>query len=170
MLPLRLPPDGLLPGPPLPTGSLPAGWVVRASFSPPARQTCRAHKQRTLLASRRVRCLEKAGTPNGIRTRAAALKGRCPRPLDDGGIYYSLTVRGGPGRIRTCDNTDYESGALPLSYGPRTRIRRSQLYHVVASCGKGRAAVAVALKGPGHWPGHGSPGWIRTSNNPVNSR
>src|ERR1700759_5541646 len=23
--------------------------------------------------------------PNGIRTRAAALKGRCPRPLDDGG-------------------------------------------------------------------------------------
>ena len=24
-------------------------------------------------------------TPNGIRTRAAALKGRCPRPLDDGG-------------------------------------------------------------------------------------
>ncbi len=26
------------------------------------------------------------GTPNGIRTRAAALKGRCPRPLDDGGL------------------------------------------------------------------------------------
>ena len=24
--------------------------------------------------------------PNGIRTRAAALKGRCPRPLDDGGL------------------------------------------------------------------------------------
>ncbi len=24
-------------------------------------------------------------TPNGIRTRAAAVKGRCPRPLDDGG-------------------------------------------------------------------------------------
>src|SRR4249920_3594564 len=26
-----------------------------------------------------------ARAPNGIRTRAAALKGRCPRPLDDGG-------------------------------------------------------------------------------------
>jgi hypothetical protein len=26
-----------------------------------------------------------SGAPNGIRTRAAALKGRCPRPLDDGG-------------------------------------------------------------------------------------
>ena len=24
-------------------------------------------------------------TPNGIRTRVAAVKGRCPRPLDDGG-------------------------------------------------------------------------------------
>jgi hypothetical protein len=27
----------------------------------------------------------KPRAPNGIRTRAAALKGRCPRPLDDGG-------------------------------------------------------------------------------------
>ena len=27
-----------------------------------------------------------ARAPNGIRTRAAALKGRCPRPLDDGGV------------------------------------------------------------------------------------
>ena len=25
------------------------------------------------------------GTPNGIRTRAATLRGWCPRPLDDGG-------------------------------------------------------------------------------------
>ena len=25
-------------------------------------------------------------TPNGIRTRAATLKGWCPRPLDDGGL------------------------------------------------------------------------------------
>ena len=25
-------------------------------------------------------------TPNGIRTRATALKGRRPRPLDDGGL------------------------------------------------------------------------------------
>jgi hypothetical protein len=28
--------------------------------------------------------------PNGIRTRAAALKGRCPRPLDDGGLRALL--------------------------------------------------------------------------------
>ncbi len=30
-------------------------------------------------------------TPNGIRTRAATLKGWCPRPLDDGGMEL-LTV------------------------------------------------------------------------------
>jgi len=27
----------------------------------------------------------RCSTPNGIRTRVAALKGRCPGPLDDGG-------------------------------------------------------------------------------------
>ena len=30
--------------------------------------------------------LARVRTPNGIRTRAAAVKGRCPRPLDDGGL------------------------------------------------------------------------------------
>jgi hypothetical protein len=30
--------------------------------------------------------------PNGIRTRAAALKGRCPRPLDDGGSTDSAVL------------------------------------------------------------------------------
>jgi hypothetical protein len=28
----------------------------------------------------------RSGVPNGIRTRVAALKGRCPRPLDDGDL------------------------------------------------------------------------------------
>ncbi len=32
----------------------------------------------------------KNSTPNGIRTRAAAVKGRCPRPLDDGGLLFFL--------------------------------------------------------------------------------
>ncbi len=36
------------------------------------------------------------GVPNGIRTRVAAVKGRCPRPLDDGGAHLRLH---GPGRI-----------------------------------------------------------------------
>ena len=32
-------------------------------------------------------------TPNGIRTRAAAVKGRCPRPLDDGGLSLLATYK-----------------------------------------------------------------------------
>ena len=32
-------------------------------------------------------------TPNGIRTRAAAVKGRCPRPLDDGGLSLLATFK-----------------------------------------------------------------------------
>ena len=32
-------------------------------------------------------------TPNGIRTRAATLKGWCPRPLDDGGMDEYLVER-----------------------------------------------------------------------------
>ena len=30
------------------------------------------------------------GTPNGIRTRAATLRGWCPRPLDDGAMLHDL--------------------------------------------------------------------------------
>ncbi len=32
-------------------------------------------------------------TPNGIRTRAAGVKGRCPRPLDDGGLRLQGSAR-----------------------------------------------------------------------------
>jgi hypothetical protein len=31
-------------------------------------------------------------TPNGIRTRAAALKGQYPRPLDDGGLLLTYLL------------------------------------------------------------------------------
>ena len=33
------------------------------------------------------------GTPDGIRTRVAALRGRCPRPLDHGGIKNGWGTR-----------------------------------------------------------------------------
>ena len=42
------------------------------------------------------------GIPNGIRTRAAALKGRCPRPLDDGDRSDPSTI----GRLRCRTQTD----------------------------------------------------------------
>ena len=38
------------------------------------------------LAALRLAVLPDYRTPNGIRTRAATLKGWCPRPLDDGGM------------------------------------------------------------------------------------
>src|SRR5262249_23697982 len=38
-----------------------------------------------ILSAARLLLTYVSRTPNGIRTRAAALKGRCPRPLDDGG-------------------------------------------------------------------------------------
>jgi hypothetical protein len=62
-----------------------------------------------LAAARRTRAVRnhaafgpggKAGVPNGIRTRVAAVKGRCPGPLDDGD---EAGVSGEPGRDRTYD-------------------------------------------------------------------
>ena len=46
-------------------------YVFRADVNPPC---CLAE------------CVFCIRTPNGIRTRAATLKGWCPRPLDDGGM------------------------------------------------------------------------------------
>ena len=32
------------------------------------------------------------GSPNGIRTRAATLRGWCPRPLDDGAMQVAVPI------------------------------------------------------------------------------
>ena len=50
------------------------------------------------LALQRFRLLTRGfvwSTPNGIRTRAATLRGWCPRPLDDGGL---MKLSGEPSR------------------------------------------------------------------------
>jgi hypothetical protein len=46
--------------------------------------TIRSRRDQQNLSEIALTC-RNTGAPNGIRTRAAALKGRCPRPLDDGG-------------------------------------------------------------------------------------
>src|ERR1700677_3381756 len=63
-------------------------------------------------------------TPNGIRTRAAALKGWGPRPLDDGGLCFS----------HLC--TAWRSGCRDLNAGP-LRPERSAL----PSCATARSEL-----------------------------
>ncbi len=41
-----------------------------------------------------VRFLFDAGVPTGIRTPVTAVKGRCPRPLDDGDLVFLVEVSG----------------------------------------------------------------------------
>ncbi len=45
------------------------------------------------VSRRRVSACEKTGTPNGIRTRVTCVKGRRPRPLDDGGQWFAEANR-----------------------------------------------------------------------------
>src|ERR1022692_1401289 len=71
--------------------------------------------------------------PNGIRTRAAALKGRCPRPLDDGGSTVTAALPLAPA-----------VGDCP-SIGDRARYRQS-------------APGQPGPPGAGHAPGAGQPG------------
>ena len=103
------------------------GLVVESNFWPPGRSG-------------------KPGAPNGIRTRAAALKGRCPRPLDDRGFggyrrnrisppseltqhrvqptgrqsIPALTHRTVPARPGPCSAPLLRRYRLPTVRGPRT--------------------------------------------------
>ncbi len=54
----------------------------------------------------------KSGVPKGIRTPVAAVKGQCPRPLDDGDVF------GGARRDRTADLCNAIAALSQLSYGP----------------------------------------------------
>ena len=52
------------------------------------------------------------GVPKGIRTPVTAVKGRCPRPLDDGDTF------GGARRDRTADLLHAMQALSQLSYSP----------------------------------------------------
>ena len=71
----------------------------------------------------RFKCL-KNGVPKGIRTPVAAVKGRCPRPLDDGDVESTgcldpgLEKTGGARRDRTADLYNAIVALSQLSYGP----------------------------------------------------
>jgi hypothetical protein len=70
--------------------------------------------------------------PNGIRTRAAALKGRSPRPLDDG----DLVVQTRPRRWPVVSNTSIRHHRNPLHNGCRPASIQSD---------------ARPVKSPTHW-------------------
>ena len=62
------------------------------------------------------------GVPKGIRTPVTAVKGRCPRPLDDGDVYV-----GGARRDRTADLLHAMQALSQLSYGPLLEARKNRM-------------------------------------------
>src|SRR6266478_5499182 len=69
------------------------------------------------------------GVPNRIRTGVTAVKGRCPRPLDDGDLEDSYDGRrpvGGGKRDRTADLLHAMQALSQLSYTP---TQGEKLYH-----------------------------------------
>jgi hypothetical protein len=63
------------------------------------------------------------GVPKGIRTPVTAVKGQCPRPLDDGDLgTFPLTTEvdhGGARRDRTADLLHAMQALSQLSYNPK---------------------------------------------------
>jgi hypothetical protein len=51
--------------------------------------------------------------PNGIRTRVTAVKGRCPRPLDDGDVLRLTNLT----REKVCDQMAFIGTKKPLAAG-----------------------------------------------------
>src|SRR5574343_806238 len=66
------------------------------------------------------------GVPTGIRTPVIAVKGRCPRPLDDGDVdtawaVSTVLLTGGGMRDRTADLLHAMQALSQLSYTPLSR-------------------------------------------------
>src|SRR4029077_7372056 len=80
------------------------------------------------------------GVPKGIRTPVTAVKGRCPRPLDDGDLE-TLTAAGGRSgggkRDRTADLLHAMQALSQLSYTP---TQGCELYHA-GNCSRSRAST-----------------------------
>src|SRR5574343_457845 len=64
------------------------------------------------------------GVPTGIRTPVTAVKGRCPRPLDDGDPDFLLSHFGGGKRDRTADLLHAMQALSQLSYTPAAKEGR----------------------------------------------
>lgn len=72
--------------------------------------------------------MDEFGVPKGIRTPVIAVKGRCPRPLDDGDLelyYYHQITGGGARRDRTADLLHAMQALSQLSYNPMKLVTGS---------------------------------------------
>ena len=56
----------------------------------------RLPEKRKTASCRSKKRFQYLGTPTGIRTPVAAVKGQCPRPLDDGRVTESRTITKAP--------------------------------------------------------------------------
>src|SRR5882762_8275970 len=93
----------------------------------------------------------RTGVPNRIRTGVTAVKGRCPRPLDDGDLKTFTTAggrSGGGNRDRTGDLLHAMQALSQLSYTP---TQGRGLYHA-ARCSRSRPSTrffpACSSEGP----------------------
>src|SRR4051812_15878066 len=111
--------------------SYPTGAVL-TGFEPATSGLTGRRALQTAPQDQLLRC-----TPNGIRTRAAALKGRCPRPLDDGGPNSGGeppedSSHPPPPRSRTCcRKAPWRAVSATSSGGRPSRLGIEGLHHLL---------------------------------------
>src|SRR5690606_14415874 len=107
----------------------------------PRRRVCKEVRQARRASFARRGRASRDGVPTGIRTPVAAVKGRCPRPLDDGDAEKrnsSGGTVGGASRYRTGDLYHAIVALSQLSYGP-TRFREAAKSREGGPAGQPRA-------------------------------
>jgi hypothetical protein len=77
----------------------------------------------TLQTFYQSRAIINSGVPKGVRTPVTAVKGQCPRPLDDGDLklFNRFLLFGGAKRNRTADLNTASVALYQLSYGPAVK-------------------------------------------------
>ena len=93
-------------------------------------------------------------TPNGIRTRAATLKGWCPRPLDDGGLFVPCRawwsgcpdLNRGPLRPERSALTKLRYSPRQVSPQPDNPTRRGQPQPTASSTGAWRSTTISLIR------------------------
>ncbi len=118
--------------------------------------------------------LENFGTPNGIRTRVTALKGQCPRPLDDGCISktnkeLTITWCRSHCRIKPLLNSFQRQAAhtcfLPLSF-KRTFTQQTAFYRNTTSL----SSILLCCCFTTHCYFDNWSGWVDSNHRPLPSK